>query len=402
MAAARQHFNGTLEGRLILTAGCGGMGGAQPLAGVLAGASILVAEVQQHRLDRRIDEGYLERFTADIDEAIELWQKAAGKGEGASIGVAANIVDVLDELERRGIVPDIVTDQTTVDPLYGYIPVGLSAEDCIRLRTEDPEGLTKLSNTTIVRHAEHLIELQRKGSVAFEYGNMLRDRALLNGVSNIYEIRGFVDLFIRPYFCEAIGPFRLLAIQGDPETIHRIDELLVEMFSDIPRVTQWIDKAQRISFTGLPARICWLGHTERTRAALAINDLIASGEITGPVAFTRDHLDAASVTARSRETENMADGSDCVADWPILNALLDGVSGADLVAVHGGIGHTMNAGPTTIADGTAEAAVRIRRVMNADTGLGVLRQADAGFELALRARERFGLGLEQKLDRGET
>jgi urocanate hydratase len=224
---------------------------------------------------------------------------------------------------------------------------------------------------------------------------------LQNGLSDVVEIRGFIDLFIRPYFCEAIGPFRFIAIQGDPETIYRIDQLLIEMFSDIPRVTQWLQKAKGIAFTGLPARICWLGHTERTRAALAINDLIASGEIVGPIAFSRDHLDAASVTSRSRETENMADGSDCVADWPILNALLNGVSGADLVALHGHPGSGMDTGPTTIADGTPEAAERIRRVMDSDTGLGVLRQADAGFELALAARERFGLGLDERLVKDE-
>jgi urocanate hydratase len=401
MAVARQHFEGTLDGRLVLTAGCGAMSGAQPLAGVLAGASILVAEVEHQRLNRRIDEGYLERSTDDIGEAIDLWLSAAENREAASIGVAANIVDVLDEIARRGIVPDVVTDQTTVDPLHGYVPVGLSADDCIRLRTDDPEGLTKLSNETIIRHAQHLIQLQRKGAVVFEYGNELRDQAFRNGVSDVFEIHGFIDLFIRPYFCEAIGPFRLTAIQGDPETIYRIDQLLIEMFSDIPRVTEWLEKAHKIKFTGLPARVCWLGHTERTRAALAINELIATGEIEGPIALSRDHLDAASVTFRTRESENMVDGSDCISDWPILNAMLDGVSGADLVAVHGST-RSLNAGPTTIADGTREASERIRRVMDADTGLGVLRQADAGFELALKARERFGLSLGERLSTFEN
>jgi urocanate hydratase len=400
MAAGRDHLGGSLRGRLILTAGCGGMGGAQPLAGMLAGASTLVAEVQQKRLDRRIAEGYLERSTADIAEAIDWWQSAAKNGEATSIGVAANIVDVLEEVARRGIVPEILTDQTTTEPLYGYVPVGMSAEDCDRMRDEDPAQLTRLATETLVRHARLLLEFQRRGSLVFEYGNGIRDRALRNGVSDVMEIRGFIDLFVRPYFCEAIGPFRLLAIQGDPETIYRIDRLFIEMFADVPRVTQWLEKARQIKFTGLPARICWLGHTERTRAALAVNDLIASGEIVGPVAFSRDHLDAASVTSRFRESENMADGSDCVADWPLLNALLDSVAGADLMAVHGLSGRSLNAGPTTIADGSPEAALRIERVMNADTGLGVLRQADAGFALATAARERHHLSLEERIARG--
>lgn len=396
-AAAAQHFNGSLTGRLILTAGCGGMGGGQPLAGALAGASILVADVQQQRLDRRIEEGYLEYATADIGEAITKWQQLAKNGQAGSVGVAANIVDVLDEVGRRGIVPDIVTDQTTTEPLQGYIPLGLSWEDCVRLREQDPTKLAELSGATLARHAQALLKFQRSGSVVFEYGNGLRDRARQCGVTDAMEIGGFIDMFIRPYFCEGIGPFRLLAIQGDPETIFRIDRLLSELFADIPRVTEWLAKAPKIQFTGLPARICWLGHGERTRAALAINDLIADGQIAGPVAFTRDHLDAGSVTARYRETENMADGSDCVADWPILNALLDGVAGADLVAVHGLWQKSLNAGPTTIADGTESAAARIRRVMDADTGLGVLRQADAGFEIAISARERHNLGIDQRL-----
>jgi urocanate hydratase len=393
MQAARLHLDGTLVGKKILTTGAGGMGGAQPLAAKLGGASILVADAEPSHLARRIDEGYLDGMTADVDEAIDRWLEAAADGRALSVGVAANIVTVLEALEARDVVPDIVTDQTTTDPLHGYIPVGLDEAGALALLASDPDELRRRSDDTIRAHVRGLLALQHKGAVVFEYGNNLRKQAQEVGVKDAFEIGGFIDMFIRPLFCEGVGPFRMIAIQGDPETIERIDEMLVREFADVPRVVDWIPRAKAIAYTGLPARVCWLGHTERTRAALAINDMIARGEIAGPVAFSRDHLDAGSVTARYRETENMLDGSDCVGDWPLINALLNGVAGADLTSIIGWGIKGLNSGPTTIADGTPEAAERLRRVMDADTGMGVIRQADAGYPTAVAMRERFGLGV---------
>lgn len=393
MEAARQFLGGDLSGKTILTAGAGGMGGGQPLAGKLAGASILVADVEAPRLQRRIEEGYLDEMTDDVGKAIDYWQQNAAEGKAASLGVAANIVTVLAELERRGIVPDIVTDQTTTDPLHGYVPEGMSEAQTHALRDSDPQELRRRSDATLKAHMEAILRLKRAGAVAFEYGNGLRLRGVEVGVVDAFEVGGFIDMFIRPMFCEGIGPFRFMAIDGNPETIRAIDARLLEIFADVPRVANWLSKAHVIKFTGLPARICWLGHTERTRAALAINQMIAEGVITGPVAFSRDHLDAGSVTARYRETENMLDGSDTVADWPILNAILNGIAGADLTSINGFGTRGLNSGPTTIADGTPEAAERLRRVMDADTGLGVIRQADAGFPIAIAARDRHGLTL---------
>jgi urocanate hydratase len=392
--AGRQFLGGgDLKGKTILTAGAGGMGGGQPLAGKLAGASLLIADVEAPRLQRRIDEGYLDAMTDDIGEAIDRWQASAAKGEATSLGIAANIVTVIEEIERRGIVPDIVTDQTTTTALWGYVPEGMSEADTHAMREADPAELQRRSDATLKRHMEGMLRLKRAGSVTFEYGNGLRARGVEVGVADAFEVGGVIDMFIRPLFCEGIGPFRMMAIDGDPETIRKIDAKLLELFKDVPRVTKWLEKAGVIHFTGLPARICWLGHTERTKAALAINQMIADGEITGPVAFSRDHLDAGSVTARYRETENMLDGSDTVADWPILNAILNGIAGADLTSMNGFGTRGLNSGPTTIADGTPEAAERLRRVMDADTGLGVIRQADAGFPIAIAARDRHGLTL---------
>lgn len=394
MSAARQYFDGSLSGRTILTAGSGGMGGGQPLAGKLAGAALLIADVEEPRLQRRVEEGYLDTIAPDVEAAIQAWLQAAKTGQATSIGVAANIVTVLDRIEALDIVPDILTDQTTTDPLHGYIPEGMSEADCAALRDSDPDALRAKSDETVRRHMESMLRLQERGSVVFEYGNGLRDRARQAGVGDAFKVGGFIDMFIRPMFCEGIGPFRLMAIDGDPETIYKIDARVAELFADVPRVASWLVKARQIKFSGLPARICWLGHGERATAAVAINDMIAAGEIVGPVAFSRDHLDAGSVTARFRETENMLDGSDCVADWPIINAILNGVAGADLTSVNGHGQRGLNSGPTTIADGTPEAATRLRRVMNADTGLGVIRQADAGFDIAVRARERYGLTVD--------
>lgn len=393
LEAARQHFDGSLTGRTILTAGAGGMGGGQALAGRLAGAAILLAEVDAARLQRRIDEGYLDAATDDVAGAVDRWLAAAAAGEAASLGVAANVVTVLAEIERRGVVPDIVTDQTTTDPLFGYIPEGLSAAETAALRVSDPDELRRRSDATLHAHLSAILRLQGAGAIAFEYGNGIRRRGVQVGVENAFSIGGFIDMFIRPLFAEGIGPFRYLAVQGDPATIHAIDARLAEVFATVPRIVDWLGRAGAIRFTGLPARVCWLGHGERTLASQVVNDMIAAGEIVGPIAFSRDHLDAGSVTSRDRETERMLDGSDCVGDWPLINAILNGVAGADVTSINGLGTSTVNSGPTTIADGTPEAAARLRRVMDADTGLGVLRQADAGLPAAVAARDRHGLTL---------
>ena len=397
MAAGRTFFGGSLAGRTILTGGCGGMGGAQPLAGKLAGASILGAEVHSERLRRRKDTGYLDEYTADVSGAIEQWLTAARGGVARSVGVVANVVEVMEALLERGILPDIVTDQTTTDPRDGYCPVGRSALETTRLRADAPDELVALARQTLARHARAMLEFQRRGSIVFEYGNWLRREALRAGVEEAMEIPSFVTLFIRPMFCEAIGPFRWIAISGSEATIATIDALFAELFSDVPRVTEWLEKAKTIAFTGLPARICWLGHHERTRAALAVNDLIRAGTLEGPVAFTRDHLDAGSASIPERETEAMADGSDAISDWALLNALLNGAAGADLIALHGLAGRSQSAGVTLVADGSAEAAERIERVLEADTGLGILRYADAGYGAAAAAAERNDLGIERQL-----
>jgi len=396
-AAGRIHFGGSLAGRTILTGGCGAMGGAQPLAGKLAGASILVAEVCEDRLRRRKDTGYLDSYTTDLSEAIEKWLAAAEARSPRSVGVVANVVEAMELLLDRGIVPDVVTDQTTTDPRDGYCPVGLSALEVERLRADAPDELIVLSRRTLARHVQAMLEFQRRGSLVFEYGNWLRREALRAGVEDAMEIPSFVTLFIRPMFCEGIGPFRWIAISGSEATISAIDALLADMFSDVPRVTEWLEKARGIEFTGLPARICWLGHHQRTTAALAVNDLIGSGAIEGPVAFTRDHLDAGSASIPERETESMIDGSDAISDWALLNALLNGAAGADLVALHGLAGRSQSSGVTLIADGSDDAAERIERVLEADTGLGILRYADAGYAAAKTAAERHGLGIDRQL-----
>ncbi|MGH9294488.1 MAG: urocanate hydratase, partial [Acidimicrobiales bacterium] len=398
MAAGRKYFGGSLAGRTILTAGCGGMGGAQPLAAVMAGASLLVAEVRTDRLRRRVESAYLEESCTDVSQAIERWLGAARDRTPRSTGVVANIVDLMATVIDRGLAPDIVTDQTTTDPRDGYYPSGLSASEADLLRSEAPEERIHLAQASIAQHMRMMLELQRRGSVVFEYGNWLRREAMRAGVERAMEVPSFVTEFIRPMFCEGIGPFRWLAISGSAATIEAIDELVAKMLSGTPRVTSWLEKAGVIAFTGLPARTCWLGHGERTQVALAVNDLIASGAIEGPVAFTRDHLDAGSASIPERETEDMADGSDAISDWALLNAMLNGSAGADLVALHSLAGRSQSAGVTIVADGTPGAAARIGRVLDADTGLGILRYADAGYDAAKRAAERNGLGLARRLN----
>jgi urocanate hydratase len=393
MGAARQHFGGTLAGRLIVTAGLGGMGGAQPLAGVLAGAAILVVEADSTHVDRRLQEGYLQHRSDDVDEALRLCLGAKQRGEAISVGLVGNIAAVLPELVRRDIVPDIVTDQTTTDLLAGYVPLGLSPVEAEQLKTRDRATLKRRGQETIAIHMRAMLELGRRGAEIFEYGNGLREQARDVGVDDAFDMGIFTERYIRPLFCQGIGPFRWIALSGDADDIHTIDDIVLEHFHGNP-ITDWIVKVRtHVKFTGLPARIGWLGHGERTRLGLLVNEAVAARRIAAPVAFTRDHLDAGSVAAPHRETERMKDGSDAIADWPLLNALLNCASHADLVAIHSHGGYIQSAGVTLVADGTPQAAERLNRALTNDTGLGVLRYADAGYEAAIDSARQAGLGL---------
>jgi urocanate hydratase len=392
MAAARQHFGGTLAGRLLLTSGCGGMSGAQPLAGKLAGASTLVIEVDQARIDRRIASGYCDATTGDLDEAIAHWQAARNAKQPLALALCANSAVVLPELVRRGIIPDIVTDQTFPDPLKGYVPAELTLEQARAMRQEDPARLMPLARQSVAAHFRAILELMDRGAIAFEYGNSLRAEAKAAGVTDAFRMRSFVDLYIRPLFCQGMGPFRWLAVSGNPQDIYTIDDMILETFSSNHPITSWIRLArEHVKFTGLPARIGWLGYGERSRLALLVNEAVASGRISAPIAFTRDHLDSGSAALPHRETENMKDGSDAIADWPILNALLNCASGADLVAIHGLGGRGVSAGLTIVADGNPATSERLKRVLDGDPGIGVLRHADAGYDIAIEQADRFGL-----------
>ncbi|MDX6631289.1 MAG: urocanate hydratase [Gaiellales bacterium] len=392
MAAARKHFGGTLAGRFVLTAGLGGMGGAQPLAGVLAGAATLVVEVDPERVDRRLREGYLQHRSDALDDALELVLGSRQRGEAISVGLVGNVADVMDALLERGITPDIVTDQTTTDPIRGYIPRGMTAPEADDLRAGDRDELIRRADATLIDHIRAMLEFQRRGAEVFEYGNGLRARAQMLGVQDAFDMGVFTERYIRPLFCQGVGPFRWLAISGDPQDIYTVDDIIMENFAGEP-ITHWIAAAREaVQFTGLPARIGWLGYGDRRKLGLLVNDAVASGRISGPIAFTRDHLDSGSVAAPTRETERMKDGSDGVADWPILNALLNTASHADLVAVHGFGGQAQSAGATTIADGSAQAADKLSAVLTNDPGIGVLRHADAGYETAIETAARAGLG----------
>jgi len=392
MAVARSHFGGTLAGRLLLTAGCGGMGGAQPLAGKLAGASTLVVEVDQMRIDRRIATGYCDRSTDDLEEAIRLWQAARDQRRPVAFALRANAAAVLPAIAERGIVPDIVTDQTFPDPLKGYVPAELSLEEARDMRKSDPEKLIALARRSVAVHLRAMLGFLDRGSIAFEYGNGLRAEAKAAGVEDAFKMRSFVDLYIRPLFCQGIGPFRWIAVSGDPQDIYTIDDMILRSFSSNQPIVSWIEKARDyVKFTGLPARIGWLGYGERSRLALMVNEAVAEGKISGPIAFTRDHLDSGSAAMPHRETENMRDGSDTIADWPLLNALLNCASGPDLVAIHGLGSRGVSAGVTVIADGNPATAARLQRVLDGDPGIGVLRHADAGYDLAVEQAARTGL-----------
>jgi urocanate hydratase len=392
MAIGRQHFGGTLAGRLLLTSGCGGMSGAQPLAGKLAGASTLVIEVDQARIDRRIASGYCDFTTNNLDDAVMRWRSACEERRPLALALCANAAVVLPELARRGILPDIVTDQTFPDSLKGYVPAELSLEEARAMRKSDPERLIVLARRSIGEHLRAMLGFLDRGAIVFEYGNGLRAEAKAAGVADAFRMGSFVDLYIRPLFCQGIGPFRWIAISGDPQDVYTIDDMILETFSSNHPISSWIRKArEHVQFTGLPARIGWLGYGERARLALMVNEAVASGRISAPIAFTRDHLDSGSAAMPHRETENMKDGSDAIADWPILNALLNCSSGADLVAIHGLGSRGVSAGVTIVADGAPATAERLKRVLDGDPGIGILRHADAGYDIAIEQAERIGL-----------
>jgi urocanate hydratase len=398
-ACGRSHFGGTLAGRWIVTGGCGGMGGAQPLAGQLAGAVILVIDVDADKINRRIESGYCQHLVTDLDQAIQMCLDAKTARKGISVGLVGNCAEILPELVKRNLTPDIVTDQTSTEPLMGYVPAGLSLAETEALRRKDPEAVKKRALASMRAHMDALLTFQQRGSVVFEYGNNLRTRAELGGCASAFDVKSFIEMFIRPLFCEGIGPFRWIAISGDPSDIAVIDDIILSEFADNKRICDWIRLArEHVKFQGLPARIGWLGHGERSRLAVKVNDAVAAGRLKGPIAFTRDHLDGGSAAMPFRETGNMRDGSDAIADWPLLNALLNGAAGADLIAIHGLADYGNSAGLTIVADGTSEAGERLKNTLDCDTGMGVLRHADAGYETAIDARERLHLGLHPRQD----
>ena len=392
---ARQHFGGTLAGRVVLTAGLGGMGGAQPLAITMNEGVALCVEVDPARAERRHAAGYVDELTSDLDDALARVERARTDGRATSVALVANAADVEPELVRRGWQPDALTDQTSAhDLLGGYVPAGMSFEAAIELRASDPDAYVAASRDGVVRQVRAMLEMQRRGAVTFDYGNNIRQAAADAGVSDAFEIGGFVPLFIRPLFCEGKGPFRWAALSGDPADILATDRALLELFPENASLRRWLTLAeQKVPFQGLPARICWLGYGERAKAGLRFNEMVASGELKAPIVIGRDHLDAGSVASPNRETEGMRDGSDAVADWPLLNALLNTAAGATWVSLHHGggvgIGYSIHAGMVVLVDGTPEAAARIERVLTTDPGTGVMRHVDAGYERAIEvARER--------------
>jgi urocanate hydratase len=396
-AAGKKHFKNDLSGRLIASGGMGGMGGAQPLAATMNGAVFLGIDVDPARIERRVRQQYCDRMTSSLDEALDWIAKAQKARQAVSIGLVGNCADVIPELARRGVVPDILTDQTSAhDPLNGYVARGMTLEEVREMRQKDPEGYVQRSLESIARHVEGMLALQKMGAVTFDYGNNIRAFAEKAGVKDAFSFPGFVPAYIRPLFCEGRGPFRWVALSGDPNDILETDRLVLELFPDDAVLHRWIPMAQeRIRFQGLPSRICWLGYGERALFGERMNDLVARGKISAPIVIGRDHLDCGSVASPYRETESMKDGSDAIADWPILNALLNTASGASWVSFHHGggvgIGYSLHAGQVTVADGTAEMAKRINRVLTNDPGIGVARHADAGYQEAIDTAQAKGI-----------
>jgi len=396
-ACARKHFRGSLAGRFVLTGGMGGMGGAQPLAIKMNEGVCLDVEVDEARIRRRVDSGYCDLLVRDLDEALGLVKDAVAEKRPLSIGLVGNCAEVHPELVRRGIRPDVVTDQTSAhDPLGGYIPRGLSVSEAADLRASDPDEYLRRSRESIAAHCRAMLDMLHRGAVVFDYGNNIRGQAKEAGVENAFEFQGFVPLYIRPMFCEGRGPFRWVAVSGNPEDILKTDAVVLREFPKDETLNRWIRLAEKyLPWEGLPARVCWLGYGERAHFGKVINRMVGRGELSGPIVITRDHLDAGSVASPYRETEGMRDGSDAIADWPLLNALINTAGGADLIAVHNGggvgIGYSTHAGALVVCDGTPEAEKRIERVLTTDPGLGVVRHADAGYEEAIRFAREHGI-----------
>ena len=394
---ARQHGWGSLRGKFVLTAGLGEMGGAQPLAVTMNEGVALVVEVDRWRIDRRLQHRYLDVATENIEEAMTWVEEAKARGAPRSIGLLGNASEILPELAQRGVVPDVVTDQTSAhDPLMGYIPAGLSLEEAADLRQSDPSAYQERARASMAAHVEAMLAFQRAGSIVFDYGNNLRQRAYDQGVRDAFSYPGFVPAYIRPLFCEGAGPFRWVALSGAPEDIYETDRIILELFPENELLRRWITLAEeRVAWQGLPARICWLKYGERSRAGLAFNAAVADGRLKAPIVIGRDHLDAGSVASPNRETEGMRDGSDAISDWPILNALINAVGGATWVSFHHGggvgIGYSQHAGQVIVADGTPAAAARLQRVLTTDPGMGIVRHADAGYPEALAAARSFGV-----------
>ena len=393
--ASRQHFGGSLNGKLVVTGGLGGMGGAQPLAATMNGATFLAAEIDPDRIKKRLDTKYCDKISEDIDEAIDIAVKWKEEKRAKSIAVVANIGDLLDRLIQRKVIPDLLTDQTSAhDPLIGYIPRGMNLDEAEKMRNKNKSEYLKRSYGSIAEHVEMMLELKHRGAITFDYGNNLRAMAKEAGVENAFDFPGFVPAYVRPLFCEGKGPFRWAALSGNPQDIYETDKIILELFPKDKALHRWIKMAQkRVEFQGLPARICWLGYGERARAGLAFNELVKSGKVTAPIVIGRDHLDAGSVASPNRETEGMKDGTDAVADWPILNALLNTAAGATWVSFHHGggvgMGYSLHAGMVVVADGTDDADKRLQRVLTTDPGTGVMRHVDAGYDKAKRiAKER--------------
>jgi len=384
-AAGEKHFRGELEGKLIVSGGMGGMGGAQPLAATMTGAAFLGIDVDPERIKKRLKTGYCDFMVNSLDEALRILKNAVRKKENVSVGLVGNCADIVPELAARGVVPDLLTDQTSAhDPLNGYVPNGMSLAEALELRKRDPHGYQERSLDAMAQHVEGMLRLQQMGAVTFDYGNNIRTFAFQRGVKDAYNFPGFVPAYIRPLFCEGRGPFRWVALSGEASDIHVTDDLVLELFPENRILRRWIELARkRIQFQGLPARICWLGYGERAQFGLAMNELVKTGKIKAPIVIGRDHLDCGSVASPFRETESMKDGSDAVADWPLLNALLNTASGASWVSIHNGggvgIGYSLHAGQVTVADGTEQMARRIERVLTNDPGIGVARHVDAGY-----------------------
>ncbi len=401
-AAGQKHYGSDLSGKFILTGGMGGMGGAQPLAGTMAGAAILIVEVDEKRIDRRIEKAYCDKKARTLDEAIALINAAVKSNKALSVGLVGNCADILPEIVKRGIVPDIVTDQTSAhDELNGYVPHGIPYEEALALRKSDPGKYIQMAYKSMAIHTQAILDLQKKGSICFDYGNNLRGQAQKAGIKNAFDYPGFVPTYIRPLFCEGKGPFRWAALSGDPKDIATTDQAVLRLFPDNKPLARWIRLAgEKVHFQGLPSRICWLGYGERHLLGLEFNRLVRDGRISAPIVIGRDHLDCGSVASPNRETESMKDGSDAIADWPLLNAMLNTASGASWVSIHhgGGVGMglSIHAGQVLVADGTKEMDARIQRVLTNDPGIGVARHADAGYEIASDVARKKGINIPMR------